>query len=1586
MKKIKITQFICLAFLTLFGLQANAQCPTGETNVTVTYTSGSFDGENAWSLWDATAGVELACYATNQGGANTQSACVTHGNDIELRAFESFGDNWNGATIAVATNDDGSNNGCDPDMETLYGPNGNPGGADGNGSYFCTSSPQNGALAFSFNIEPCGAPPPGGGGGPGACSILCPPDITVTTDPYDGDLSCDAYVTIDPVEITGDCDLATIVNDFNGTTNASGVYPEGTTTVTFTVISNGGDVLGCQFDVTVVDNTPPVFVECPGDMTVNLDAGECAAVLDFNILALDECTGTQGPIAEITNNTVYENNYVIGVACTAASYGLLHAFNLANIGFPQAIELYAGELQIRNSTNSPNCTFNVYEYLTPIPAGALNYGDMNLIATGSNTLPNFNPGGGGAAPGISMPHQIDFDVPVEVNGGDIAIELVSPGWLFNGFIPGYSPNPLFENDTYFSDCGGLFPQPVPNAQIGFPTPPHVMLKLYGNNIVVGAGLPLEPDPGNQFESGDAFPIGGPYCLLYTVFDEAGNSNTCEFCVTVEEFDDPTGALTCNDHVNISLDENCESLVSADDILEGGQYGCYDNYEVNLFYDANLTQPVPSSPLITSQNVGQTLWVQVVDPNSSQGNSCWGTIFVEDKIIPALECSAYEVACFQPTTPGEGDDFDAAEYTEAFPPVGTVDNQTVSTSVNIPMNPYAQVSNVTVTFETDHTWVGDLSANIVSPAGTTVNLFPASGCLNDGIDATFDDDAALTNADFIAQCNATPPARQGTFQPQDMFADFDGELGAGTWTLNINDNAGGDAGTITATITVNNEAGSFGERPFPVPEGVTVQGSAQPYTLIGFDPCGPATLTYEDEEVPGDCVNDDFISQIFRTWTAVDQSGNSTSCTDTITIARNTIADIEFPTNKDGIDDDYLSCTDNFPTDANGHPHPSVTGYPTLFDNPIQSGGPCEFAAEYEDQVLPVCEGTYKILRTWTVLAWCPTTEIATHVQVIKVVDDQGPNLVCPDDMVVSTGQTDCTANVILPAPSISDVCSNSTSYDVEASAGQLFYQNGVWTLFGLELGLTVVTYTAEDACGNVSECSFQILVEDQVPPVAICESFHVVSLTLDEPTLVPALVFDDGSYDNCGPVEFAVRRMDNPNCQGNDAFPSTNPNQYADYVPFYCCDIGGPNVMIVLQVTDASGNTNTCMVEVEVQDKISPAIQCPPNKTLDCYGDPYDLDETGYAIATDNCSVEITHIDQGSLDNCGEGTINRIWRAEDPSGNISSCVQQISVVNSEPFYINDTNCFNFDQNDGVIWPCDYETNTCAPGLTPDITGEPEIFETGCDLVAVTYEDLELPIQDPACLKILREWYVIDWCQYNANTGEGYWEYTQIVKVLNSEDPVIISDCEDKAFCSYDPDCFEGPATLILEATDDCTDDADLNYYYWVDLFSDGSDEIHNEGSDASNAHKAWTYDMAPFPQTPEDSIDWPLGTHTIRWDVEDGCGNVATCTYQFIVADCKAPTALLLNGLAADLMENCMIEVEATAWDNPSSPSYDNCGIAQWLVVSPSGGPGQATPPANAASSWIFTDANIGLTSVDIWILDVNGKLGLYLNLYPNSG
>src|SRR4030095_12848414 len=125
-----------------------------------------------------------------------------------------------------------------------------------------------------------------------------------------------------------------------------------------------------------------------------------------------------------------------------------------------------------------------------------------------------------------------------------------------------------------------------------------------------------------------------------------------------------------------------------------------------------------------------------------------------------------------------------------------------------------------------------------------------------------------------------------------------------------------------------------------------------------------------------------------------------------------------------------------------------------------------------------------------------------------------------------------------------------------------------------------------DECGNSSSCSFEIEVVDDVVPVANCDQHTVVALTNDGPfglTKVPAWVFDDGSYDACGPVTFRARRMDScidfdwtTEGAGIDEIPDgyINSKDYGTVlrpkVPFACCDAGSGPIMIQLEVTDAS--------------------------------------------------------------------------------------------------------------------------------------------------------------------------------------------------------------------------------------------------------------------------------------------------------------------------------------------------------------------------------------------------------------------------------
>jgi hypothetical protein len=80
-----------------------------------------------------------------------------------------------------------------------------------------------------------------------APTITCPADVTVTAAPNQSQV----MVAIPVPTASDNCGAPSIVNDQNGTADASGTYPVGTTTVTYTATDASGLVATCSFDVTV---------------------------------------------------------------------------------------------------------------------------------------------------------------------------------------------------------------------------------------------------------------------------------------------------------------------------------------------------------------------------------------------------------------------------------------------------------------------------------------------------------------------------------------------------------------------------------------------------------------------------------------------------------------------------------------------------------------------------------------------------------------------------------------------------------------------------------------------------------------------------------------------------------------------------------------------------------------------------------------------------------------------------------------------------------------------------------------------------------------------------------------------------------------------------------------------------------------------------------------------------------------------------------------------------------------------------------------------------------------------------------------
>ncbi|MGB3079330.1 MAG: proprotein convertase P-domain-containing protein, partial [Saprospiraceae bacterium] len=390
--------------------------------------------------------------------------------------------------------------------------------------------------------------------------------------------------------------------------------PAGVNTIvwqTYT-IANGVTVSTVTQMITVVDTTPPT-VTCPGNMTINLDPGACSANVNYLVTGTDNCPFL-GPLAQLNTITAGGNgNNANGMVWFDINNLTGSAINVTQIG-----------MNIANAT-----TLNVYRKAGTFAGFQTNAGAWTLVATGNANVGPFS--GPFPGNGTITPCNVSFTLLPGVNG----IALGMPGSASN-YTNGNGTNQTYTDGTITLTAGS-----TANTAFGAPFTPRVFngyvkyqtLTTMGN-VIQTSGLP----------SGSDFPI-GTTTNCFKVTDTAGNMGTCCFNVTVNEFANPSTTLACNDDVQISLDATCTAVVDASMILEGDVYGCFDDYIVEI-----LQGGVYVPAILGPQHVGQTIQTRVTDP--ATGNSCWGTIHVEDKLPPTIECRPVTILCGEalPTVP------------------------------------------------------------------------------------------------------------------------------------------------------------------------------------------------------------------------------------------------------------------------------------------------------------------------------------------------------------------------------------------------------------------------------------------------------------------------------------------------------------------------------------------------------------------------------------------------------------------------------------------------------------------------------------------------------------------------------------------------------------------------------------------------------------------------------------------------------------------------------------------------------------------------------------------------------------------------
>lgn len=1033
-------------------------------------------------------------------------------------------------------------------------------------------------------------------------------------------------------------------------------------------------------------------------------------------------------------------------------------------------------------------------------------------------------------------------------------------------------------------------------------------------------------------------------------DILSGSQIYQQCLIDVQVVESRGNLACNDLINMTLDGDCEAIVTPDMILEGDY--CFDLFGLTIeeLETGIVTEGIGSVMLNAPGRYSVTVTGQT-------GISCWGEILAEDKSAPILDCEDVEMYC---STLGKqpGDEIRGFDR-------GWVLNETVgagdSETFNLDLADIeGDIEQVILNFEADMEDVSQLELYLTSPSGTTLTLVDlddfSEPCENSNLNICLADDAVNSYAMLGSPelCRATRNAIIGTFRPLDQFSSLYTEEAS-------------DAGNTVWQLEVVNTSGSE--------EIEIIEADLQVYTIEGFllgasdiiesNGCSDnQSSTFEDEQRGVNC-EDGYWEHIIRTWRVTNSaSGLSATCEQNIFLKQWTVDEIIWPKSFDDLDQPSIRCDELVDTDldANGVPTPERSGRPR-----VPFGDLCgNFQVTHSDLTFEICGPvSKKTIRTWAILDWC-TGDIVQYEQTIKVVDDQPIVFSCvPDNIsaadaeaigydtnlesyLVPSNPYTCDGDWEIVYPLIFDnACDDSLSLQVyylpdddenpddppvdgAYTQDNVVDENGVQInnpfstgvahrITGLPVGRrTWIRMVATDECGNTGECFTEVDVVDRTKPIPVCIEFTVAAFGETGIAKVHAESLDNGSWDNCGVVEYEIKAENEPDFL------------YSDTEEF-ACGCTNPNRVVHLRVTDAAGNFNTCEVEVRLQDNLPPVPTAEPQGryVFDCSESPVDLNDiidqstTEFAYI-DNCrnlngtnpevnlNVSVVNPVQARapFESSGCGVGSRIVRYEvrDECGELLRTFSQFfEFTNSS---INNPSTFNVTR-----WPRDLDLTDCTsfdglepPNLPSSFNADNIIVNTSvCNDIAIGWDDVVFPDVEDACLKILRTWTVIDWCIADRTSIEnGTRTHTQVIKIDDLTAPnidvtpsIVVDSKSQTCLTAIDT------VALVAEITDDCTDmfdDQEVLYYHRIE-YPDGSLTANIFSDDANGSY--------------------PFGTSVITWYAEDHCGNVTERQTTVIVRDIKAPTPYCLGSVVTATMNtDGSAEIWASDFDLGGTDNY----------------------------------------------------------------
>ncbi|MEM9847559.1 MAG: T9SS type A sorting domain-containing protein [Bacteroidota bacterium] len=280
----------------------------------------------------------------------------------------------------------------------------------------------------------------------------------------------------------------------------------------------------------------------------------------------------------------------------------------------------------------------------------------------------------------------------------------------------------------------------------------------------------ESESTSSTETVSATVGGGTYFLMVDGFQGATSdfdlTLTCTPLVTCDPLTAPTLLTPTNGATNVSITPTLTWTAEP----------------MAIAYDVQVATDVAFSNVVASANVSTASWVVTPELMGS------ATYFWRVRNVQSCGNDPW-TAAFSFTT--ETLPIQCGTIVSTDIPVAIPDETTIISTINVPES--GSITDIDVLFRGDHDAVRDLIFELISPAGTTIQLVDLDDPCNrqDDFDIGFDDQSALTiNADVPC-----PPTDGRYYQPEQALSTFNGEEVNGTWTLRVTDDRSNNTGQL-----------------------------------------------------------------------------------------------------------------------------------------------------------------------------------------------------------------------------------------------------------------------------------------------------------------------------------------------------------------------------------------------------------------------------------------------------------------------------------------------------------------------------------------------------------------------------------------------------------------------------------------------------------------------------------------------------------------------------------------------------------------------------------------------------------------------